>query len=41
MVAAVDDVVGALLGDLRRLGLENDTVVFFQSDNGATREERA
>jgi arylsulfatase A-like enzyme len=41
MVAAVDDVVGALLGQLERLGLEQDTVVFFQSDNGATREARA
>lgn len=41
MVAAVDDVVGALLGRLERLGLARNTVVFFQSDNGATREERA
>lgn len=41
MVAAVDDVVGALLDDLGRLGMESETVVFYQSDNGATREERA
>jgi arylsulfatase A-like enzyme len=41
MVAAVDDVVGALLGQLERLGMDQDTVVFFQSDNGATREARA
>ncbi|MDQ6677332.1 MAG: sulfatase-like hydrolase/transferase [Acidobacteriota bacterium] len=41
MVAAVDDVVGALLNQLQRQGLENDTVIWFQSDNGATREERA
>jgi arylsulfatase A-like enzyme len=41
MVAAVDDVVGSLLDQLRKQGMEKDTVVFFQSDNGATREERA
>jgi arylsulfatase A-like enzyme len=41
MVAAVDDVVGALLDQLRQLRIEDRTVVFFQSDNGATREERA
>lgn len=41
MVAAVDDVVGSLLGQLKQRGMEQDTVVFFQSDNGATREERA
>jgi arylsulfatase A-like enzyme len=40
MVAAVDDVVGALLDDLSRLGIERETIVFYQSDNGATREER-
>ena len=41
MVAAVDDVIGSLLDQLRSTGMEQDTVVFFQSDNGATREERA
>ncbi|MCU1260450.1 MAG: sulfatase [Bryobacterales bacterium] len=41
MVAAVDDVVGALLGQLKKQGLEDDTVIWFQSDNGATREARA
>ncbi len=41
MVAAVDDVVGALLDQLKQQGLEQDTVVWFQSDNGATREARA
>jgi arylsulfatase A-like enzyme len=41
MVAAVDDVVGALLAQLGKQGLDRDTVVFFQSDNGATREVRA
>ena len=41
MVAAVDDVVGSLLAQLKRQGLEDNTVVWFQSDNGATREARA
>jgi arylsulfatase A-like enzyme len=41
MVAAVDDVVGALLDQLQAQGLENDTVVYYQADNGATREVRA
>jgi arylsulfatase A-like enzyme len=41
MVAAVDDVVGALLDQLRQQGLEHDTIVYFQADNGATREVRA
>ena len=41
MVAAVDDVVGGLLDQLKRQGLEERTVVWFQSDNGATREARA
>lgn len=34
MMAAVDDGVGRLLGTLRELKLENDTLVFFLSDNG-------
>ena len=41
MVAAVDDVVGSVLDQLKRMGIEQETVVFFQADNGATREERA
>lgn len=41
MVAAVDDVVGSLLTQLKAQGLENETVIWFQSDNGATREARA
>lgn len=41
MVAAVDDVVGALLDQLKRQGLEENTVVYYQADNGATREVRA
>lgn len=34
MVSAVDDSVGRLLGVLRELGLEENTVVIFFSDNG-------
>lgn len=41
MVAAVDDAIGGLLDQLKRQGLEEDTVIFFQADNGATREVRA
>ena len=41
MVSAVDDVAGALLDQLKRQGLEDDTVVYYQADNGATREVRA
>src|SRR5215467_7773142 len=41
MVAAVDDVVGALLTQIRQQGIERDTVIWFQADNGATNEVRA
>lgn len=41
MVAAVDDVVGSLLDQLKQQGFENDTIIYFQADNGATREARA
>jgi arylsulfatase A-like enzyme len=41
MVAAVDDVIGNLLDQLKRQGLEDDTIIYFQADNGATREVRA
>ncbi|PAW65081.1 MAG: N-acetylgalactosamine 6-sulfate sulfatase [Opitutia bacterium Tous-C1TDCM] len=34
MVSAVDDGVGRVLAELRRLGLEENTLVFFLSDNG-------
>lgn len=41
MVAAVDDVVGAVVSDLERRRLLDNTVIWFQSDNGSTREARA
>ena len=41
MVSAVDDVVGNLQDQLRRMGVDRDTAIFFQSDNGATSELRA
>lgn len=40
MMAAVDDAVGVIRGALEKAGLSN-TVIFYQSDNGATREERS
>jgi arylsulfatase A-like enzyme len=41
MVAAADDVIGGILDTLKRQGIEDETIVFFQADNGATREVRA
>ncbi len=35
MLSAMDDAVGAVLGTVRDLGLETNTLVFFISDNGA------
>ena len=40
MIAAVDDAIGSITQTLDQRGLSN-TLIFFQSDNGATREERA
>jgi arylsulfatase A-like enzyme len=40
MIAAMDDGVGAVLDELERAGLRDDTLVFFQSDNGPSRETR-
>ena len=40
MLAAVDDGVGAIRAVLERLGLTKDTLVYFQSDNGPSRESR-
>ncbi len=41
MVAALDDAVGQVRAALERKGLARDTIVYFQSDNGATHEVRA
>jgi len=41
MLAAVDDGVGEIMGLLKKLGLLENTLVFFGADNGATREPRA
>jgi arylsulfatase A-like enzyme len=41
MIAAVDDGIGAVTRELDRLGLAEDTLIFFVGDNGATTEPRA
>jgi arylsulfatase A-like enzyme len=41
MVSAVDDGVGRLLEELRRQGLEENTLVFFLSDNGGPSADNA
>jgi arylsulfatase A-like enzyme len=38
MVSALDDAVGRVLAALRHTGREDDTIVFFLSDNGGRRE---
>ena len=38
MISALDDSVGAVLAELRRHGLEENTLVIFASDNGAARQ---
>lgn len=39
MLSSLDDAVGRILGALRRHGLEQDTLVFFLSDNGGPTAE--
>ena len=41
MISAMDDGVGEVLRTLRELRLEQNTLVLFSADNGATREARA
>lgn len=41
MVSAVDDGVGRVLAELRRQGLETNTLVFFLSDNGGPTQDNA
>jgi arylsulfatase A-like enzyme len=40
MISAVDDGVGDILDELERSGILEDTIIFFQSDNGPSRESR-
>ncbi len=40
MIAAVDDGVGEILDELKRCGEYENTCIFFQSDNGPSRESR-
>ena len=40
MLAAVDDGVGEIVQTLGDLGLADDTILYFQSDNGPSRESR-
>lgn len=40
MLSAVDDGVGEITDELKRLGILEDTVIYFQSDNGPSRESR-
>lgn len=40
MLAAVDDGVGEIVSELDRLGLTEDTLIIFTSDNGPSRESR-
>lgn len=40
MISAVDDGVGEIAHTLRTLGLFDDTLLYFQSDNGPSRESR-
>ena len=40
MISAVDDAVGAIVEELRRQSALDNTCIFFQSDNGPSRETR-
>lgn len=40
MISAMDDGVGSILDELERQGMSENTVVFFMSDNGPSREIR-
>ena len=40
MISAVDDAIGAIMNELTRLGEAEDTLTFFVSDNGPSRETR-
>ena len=40
MISAVDDGVGEITDTLDQLGLSDNTIIYFQSDNGPSRESR-
>ncbi|MBE6835119.1 MAG: sulfatase [Ruminococcaceae bacterium] len=40
MISAVDDGVGEITDTLKKLGLFENTIIYFQSDNGPSRESR-
>ncbi len=40
MISAVDDGVGDIIDELKRNGMYENTCIFFQSDNGPSRESR-
>lgn len=40
MISAVDDGVGDIVNELKRQGLLENTMIYFQSDNGPSRESR-
>lgn len=40
MISAVDDGVGDIVDELKRCGIYENTCIFFQSDNGPSRESR-
>jgi arylsulfatase A-like enzyme len=41
LLAAVDDSVGEIMAAVKKMGALDNTLVFYQADNGATREPRA
>lgn len=40
MISAVDDGVGEIMAELKRLGIDDNTIIYYQSDNGPSRESR-
>ena len=40
MLSAVDDGVGEICSEIERCGLSDDTIIYYQSDNGPSRESR-
>lgn len=40
MLSAVDDGVGEIIFELKNQGISDDTIIYFQSDNGPSRESR-